>query len=79
VVERFYRGETARNTPGSGLGLALVQAVASLHEGSLVLEDAEPGVRAVLRLARGQPRRMEAASSATHAVESGALAMHTPR
>jgi signal transduction histidine kinase len=50
ATQRFYRGETARHTPGSGLGLALVQAVAQLHGGSLRLEDAEPGLRAVLAL-----------------------------
>ncbi len=48
--QRFYRGESARHTPGSGLGLALVQAVAQLHGGSLRLEDADPGLRAVLTL-----------------------------
>ena len=51
AVERFFRGEQARSTPGSGLGLALVQAVAVLHGGSLMLEDNAPGLRAVLRLA----------------------------
>jgi signal transduction histidine kinase len=50
AVERFYRGEAARSTPGAGLGLALVQAVAQLHDGSLALDDAAPGLRAVLRL-----------------------------
>ena len=50
ATERFYRGETARSTPGSGLGLSLVQAVAVLHEGVLRLEDNEPGLRAVLIL-----------------------------
>ena len=50
VVERFYRGESARSTPGSGLGLALVQAVAQLHGGGLELADNAPGVRAILRL-----------------------------
>jgi hypothetical protein len=49
--ERFFRGERARNTPGSGLGLALVQAVAQLHGGSLRLVDAAPGVVAILALA----------------------------
>ena len=50
ATQRFYRGEAARHTPGSGLGLALVQAVAQLHGGVLRLEDAEPGLRAVLAL-----------------------------
>ncbi len=53
ATERFFRGETARSTPGSGLGLALVSAVAQLHGGSLRLEDAEPGLRAVLCLPAG--------------------------
>ncbi len=48
ATERFFRGETARSTPGAGLGLALVQAVAQLHGGVLRLEDAQPGLRAVL-------------------------------
>ena len=52
ATQRFYRGETARHTPGSGLGLALVQAVAALHGGSLRLEDAKPGLRAVLTFPR---------------------------
>jgi len=50
ATERFYRGETARQTPGSGLGLALVDAVAHLHGGTLRLLDAAPGLRAVLTL-----------------------------
>ena len=50
AAERFFRGESARNTPGSGLGLALVQAVAQLHGGSLRLADASPGLIAILSL-----------------------------
>ncbi len=50
AVERFFRGESARNSPGSGLGLALVQAVAQLHGGSLRLGDAGPGLIATLVL-----------------------------
>ena len=48
AAERFYRGETARHTPGFGLGLTLVRAVAQLHGGSLALRNAAPGLRAVL-------------------------------
>jgi signal transduction histidine kinase len=50
AAERFFRGESARNTPGSGLGLALVQAVAQLHGGGLRLADASPGLIAILSL-----------------------------
>jgi signal transduction histidine kinase len=55
--ERFFRADKARATPGSGLGLSLVQAMAHLHGGELVLADAEPGLdppglAAVLRLPR---------------------------
>ncbi|MCJ2134270.1 ATP-binding protein [Methylobacterium sp. J-026] len=31
VFQRFYRAETARQTPGNGLGLSLVAAIAKLH------------------------------------------------
>jgi signal transduction histidine kinase len=52
ATDRFYRGESARSTPGSGLGLSLVAAVANLHGGELRLEDNQPGLRAVLILPR---------------------------
>jgi hypothetical protein len=44
--ERFYRGDTSRGTPGVGLGLSLVAAVAKLHGGALELMDNHPGLRA---------------------------------
>ncbi|WP_297489949.1 HAMP domain-containing sensor histidine kinase [Acidocella sp.] len=50
ATERFYRGEAARSTGGSGLGLALVSAVAQLHNGTLQLCDNQPGLRAVISL-----------------------------
>jgi signal transduction histidine kinase len=55
ATDRFFRGESARQTPGSGLGLALVEAVAQLHGGRLRLEDAGPGLCAVLSLPRIPP------------------------
>jgi signal transduction histidine kinase len=50
VSERFYRGDTSRGTPGVGLGLSLVAAVAKLHRGVLELRDNHPGLRASLVL-----------------------------
>jgi signal transduction histidine kinase len=48
VLRRFYRAEKSRHTPGSGLGLSLVAAVAKLHGLRLTLEDADPGCRVTL-------------------------------
>lgn len=50
VIERFYRSDASRATPGVGLGLSLVAAVARLHGGSLELGDNHPGLRATLIL-----------------------------
>ena len=55
VVERFVRLEASRNSPGTGLGLSLVAAVAHFHDAQLLLEDNEPGLRAVLRFPRRRP------------------------
>ncbi|HET7083638.1 MAG TPA: ATP-binding protein [Rhizomicrobium sp.] len=50
VVERFVRLEASRNSPGTGLGLSLVAAVAHFHNAELVLEDNLPiGLKAILR------------------------------
>lgn len=35
IFEELYRGENARGSPGSGLGLALVQAVIKRHKGTI--------------------------------------------
>ena len=40
--------DAARNTPGNGLGLSLVRAVAGLHDAELSLDDAHPGLRVSL-------------------------------
>ena len=50
VFRRFHRLDAARATPGSGLGLALVAAVAGLHGIAVTLEDAAPGLRVRLAL-----------------------------
>ncbi len=46
VFDRFHRLEASRSTPGSGLGLALVAAVARLHGAEANLHDANPGLAA---------------------------------
>ena len=50
AVERFVRLEASRTQPGSGLGLSLAAAVATLHGGELRLTDAHPGLTAILAL-----------------------------
>jgi signal transduction histidine kinase len=50
VLQRFFRLEASRSSPGNGLGLSLVQAVARLHETDLILDDNAPGLRARLSL-----------------------------
>jgi len=60
VLERFVRLEASRNSPGTGLGLSLVAAVARLHDAELLLDDNRPGLNATLkfrrRLAASRPR-----------------------
>ncbi len=44
VLKRFYRLDQSRNTPGNGLGLSLVAAVARMHGATLSLDDNNPGL-----------------------------------
>lgn len=64
--ERFFRAETARSTPGSGLGLSLVQAIAGLHHGQLTLSHATPGLMATLTF----PLSKTPAAQESHIVEA---------
>jgi signal transduction histidine kinase len=50
VFNRFVRLEPSRSTPGNGLGLSLVRAVAQRHHGTVVLADNRPGLRVRLEL-----------------------------
>jgi two-component system sensor histidine kinase BaeS len=38
IFERLYRGEFARNSPGSGLGLTIVERIVHLHGGTIAVE-----------------------------------------
>lgn len=44
VFKRFYRLEQSRYTPGNGLGLSLVAAVAGLHGARIEMSDNSPGL-----------------------------------
>lgn len=45
IFRRFYRREVSRTTPGTGLGLSLVAAVAKLHGARIEASDNNPGLR----------------------------------
>lgn len=49
VFRRLYRLDKSRTTPGSGLGLSLVKAIADLHAAAITLEDHRPGLGVELR------------------------------
>jgi signal transduction histidine kinase len=49
VFKRFYRLEQSRYTPGNGLGLSLVAAVARLHGARIEMLDNAPGLTFKLR------------------------------
>ena len=48
ALGRFVRLDPSRGTPGAGLGLALVAAVARMHGAEVALADNAPGLRASL-------------------------------
>ncbi|WP_010164559.1 HAMP domain-containing sensor histidine kinase [Sphingomonas sp. PAMC 26617] len=48
ALRRFGRLDRARSLPGAGLGMALVEAVARLHEGRVELQDNAPGLIAAI-------------------------------
>ena len=47
---RFGRLDSSRSDEGAGLGLALAEAIAHLHQGKLMLEDNAPGLLTILEL-----------------------------
>jgi len=69
VLERFVRLDTSRTTPGSGLGLSLVAAIAHQHGATLELtdtrpDDRSPGLTAILRFPREPEERLALSSAA---------------
>jgi len=49
VFKRFYRLERSRHSPGNGLGLSVVAAVARLHGADIEMLDNLPGLKIQLR------------------------------
>lgn len=73
VTERFYRSDVSRGTPGVGLGLSLVAAVAKLHGGNLELTDNDPGLRATLTVycpASANALTLKSTAQASRRIES---------
>jgi signal transduction histidine kinase len=71
VLRRFVRLEASRSRPGTGLGLSLVAAVASLHGGHLELADNGPGLKAELTLAERPVRPAASGASNASSVHAG--------
>ncbi|WBU59596.1 sensor histidine kinase [Paracoccus albus] len=56
VFRRFYRLEKSRTTPGNGLGLSMVRAIAELHTAAVTMNDNNPGLSVLLRFSEAAPR-----------------------
>ena len=52
VFRRLYRLEKSRTSPGTGLGLSTVKAIAELHDAVIALTDAAPGLRVTISFPR---------------------------
>lgn len=59
-MQPFVRLENERNSPGNGLGLNLVKAVAGIHNAKLELGDAGPGLKASITFTQKTRRAREA-------------------
>jgi signal transduction histidine kinase len=66
--KRFGRLDASRSDEGAGLGLALAEAIAHLHDGELKLEDNQPGLLTMLELpihaGAGEAKSRQPATSA---------------
>ena len=57
VLRPFVRLQPSRQTPGSGLGLSIVAAIARHHGASIAMEDAQPGFRLRLGFPQARPQQ----------------------
>ena len=53
VFDRLYRGEYARNTPGTGLGLTIAQKITGIHNGTISIKS-EDGTTVTITLPAGE-------------------------
>ncbi len=79
VFDRLYRLERSRNTPGYGLGLSLVAAIAKLHQYTIELSDAQPGLCVTIRIPLSCARPATAAQAPSVAPLSPLEATATDR
>jgi signal transduction histidine kinase len=75
VLKRFHRLERSRRTPGNGLGLSLVAAVARLHGAALEMHDNAPGL--AIRLVFPPMTQLDAVASETTA-STNLISDHRP-
>jgi signal transduction histidine kinase len=71
VTEPFYRGNRSTGTEGTGVGLSIVEAVARLHAGRLMMTDNNPGLVVQLSLPRTTTRSLGGASSSLPTLGDG--------
>ena len=74
AAQRFFRGDASRGTPGVGLGLSLVEAVAKLHGGALELADNHPGLLVQMTLEAGAVAARETLAERARPIEHAAAA-----
>jgi K+-sensing histidine kinase KdpD len=48
LLQRFYWSERTQHLPGSGIGLSIVSAVPRVHDFTMRMSSAEPGVRVII-------------------------------
>lgn len=70
IFQRFSRLEASRTTPGDGLGLSLVAAVAKRHKLTVHLEDNNPGLRVVVQFPNAAMHGTQLTTEATRSTPS---------